>query len=72
MNKKDLTKLLKAGFRVIRTQDRTQTTPPLIKILTLKPGAGDPSWITYEKFDTRAARERRMAELLLDDKTVEG
>lgn len=68
MNKKDLTKLLKADFRVIRTQD----TPPLIKILTLKPGAGDPSWITYEKFDTKAARDRRMAELLLDDKTVEG
>lgn len=67
MNKKDSVKLLKAGFTIVRTQD----TPPLIKTLTLKPGAGDPSWRTFEKFDTKAARDRRMSELLLDNKTVE-
>lgn len=68
MNKKDSVKLLEAGFTIVRTQD----VPPTIKILTLKTGAGDTSWRILEKFDTKAARDRRMAELLLDDKTVEG
>lgn len=65
-------KLLNAGYRIIRSDDMPS---PRIKTLTGHKvdgvnyvSAGD--WCTLEKFDTKAARNRRMAELLRDEKTI--
>ena len=64
MDQKSQMKILAAGFRILRTQDQPK---PIIKYK-------DSSWIewrTLEKFEAKAARDRRLNELLLDDKTVQ-
>lgn len=72
MTQNDRIKLLNAGYRIIRADD---TTSIRIKILTgYRPdgvhyvSAGD--WCTFEKFDTKAERDRRMKELLEDMYTI--
>jgi len=49
-------KVLQAGFIIIRKDDQ-----PNIRIKQLKSNS---SWITLEKFDTKAARDRRYKELM--------
>lgn len=62
------TKLIKAGFTVIR---RFEYGPILIKKAIIKQG-NYIAWVTLEKdFPSRAALNRRMKELLKDQYTVE-
>ncbi|MDH8700847.1 hypothetical protein M2138_000181 [Dysgonomonadaceae bacterium PH5-43] len=49
-------KVLQAGFMIIRKDDQ-----PNIRIKRLKSNS---SWITLEKFDTKAARDRRFKQLM--------
>jgi hypothetical protein len=72
MTQDDRIKLLNAVYRIIRSDDMPS---PRIKTLTGHKvdgvnyvSAGD--WCTLENFDTKAARNRRMAELLRDEKTI--
>lgn len=55
-------KLAAAGFTVIRADE---SPSPRIKKWT-----GESSWTTVENFPTKAARDRRLLELLADPKTV--
>lgn len=50
-------KLMKAGYTFIRKDDQ-----PSPRIKYRKEGSGD--WKTLEKFGTKAARDRRVTELL--------
>lgn len=65
MNQTDQKKIIDAGFTILRRQDNPK---PIIKIKTsLNPY----SWLKGESFETKAARDRAMNELLKRDKCVE-
>ena len=55
-------KIHEAGFKIIRADD---TPSPRIK-----EWKSDSAWVTMEKFDTKAARDRRMQQLLQDPQIV--
>lgn len=55
-------KLAAAGFTTVRADDQPS---PRIKKWT-----GESSWTTMETFPTKAARDRRLLELLADPKTI--
>lgn len=61
-------KILAAGLTVIRKDD---TPGPRIKQLVLS-GSRSLSWKTFEKFDTKAARDRRFKELLQAENVIDG
>jgi len=66
MNETNQQKLVNAGFRIIRREDH------LPAYLRIKVKGGSHEWKTLEKgFATKAALNRRMDELLKDEKTVE-
>lgn len=68
MNATDQQKLVNAGFTIIRKEDFNLNGQMRIKTK----GAGSHEWRTLEKgFPTKAALDRRMKELLQDQKTVE-
>ena len=54
-----MNKLLDAGYTFIRPDNQ-----PNIRIKYRKKGSGD--WKTFEKFETKAARDRRIVALLDD------
>ena len=54
-------KVLRAGFTIIRPDNQPQ---PRIKTLRPTGEFGNLNWVTLEKFDTKAARDRRFRELL--------
>lgn len=56
-------KVMAAGFRIIRTDDQPN---PRIKVKE----NGNYEWRTLEKFETKAARDRRFKELLKDEKVI--
>lgn len=62
MNTNDQDKVTKAGFMIIRPDDY-----PNIRI---KYRVGNGAWSTLEIFDTKAARDRRLKELLKDNLIV--
>jgi hypothetical protein len=68
MNATDQQKLVRAGFTIIRKEIYNAN-----KILRIKTkGSGSHEWKTMEKdFPSIAALERRMNELLKDEKTIE-
>lgn len=55
-------KIQKAGFKIIRADDAPSPR--------IKEWKSDSAWITMEKFDTKAARDRRMQQLLQDPHIV--
>ena len=55
-------KIQKAGFKIIRADDAPSPR--------IKKWKSDSAWITMEKFDTKAARDRRMQQLLQDPHIV--
>lgn len=55
-------KIQKAGFKIIRADDAPSPR--------IKEWKSDSAWITLEKFDTKAARDRRFAELLQEPSIV--
>jgi len=57
-------KVMAAGFRIIRTDDQPS---PRIKVKE----NGNYEWRTLEKFETKAARDRRFIELLKDGKIIQ-
>lgn len=57
MNAESQRKVLASGFKIIRKDDQ-----PVIRIKILK--EVNSSWVTLEKFDTKAARDRRFKELM--------
>lgn len=57
-------KVLKAGFMIIRKDDYPQ---PKIKYKQF----GLSEWRTFEKFPTKAARDRRFKDLLHDSSIIE-
>ena len=57
-------KVMAAGFRILRTSDEPS---PRIKVNK----DGNTGWPTLEKFETKAARDRRFKELLEDNKTIQ-
>lgn len=63
MEANSMTKLMNAGYTFIRSDDQ-----PNIRIKYKKKGSGD--WKTLEKFPTKAARDRRVKELLGEDKII--
>lgn len=75
MNNRDHEKLLKAGYRIIRADDSVGKAR--IKELRFhQPGekyqyVSSMDWYLLESFETKAARNRAMAELLNDPKIVE-
>ena len=60
-------KLIDAGFTVLRTGE---TNKPVIKKCVPSGGLGDTTWVVMERCDTKAARDRRMAELLEDPMVI--
>lgn len=62
MNTNDQDKVIEAGFMIIRPDDF-----PNIRI---KYRVGNGAWKTLEKFDTKAARDRRLKELLKNILTI--
>lgn len=65
MNGTDQQKLVRAGFTIIRKEDH-------IRLIIKFKGPGARDWRTLEKgFASKAALERRMNELLKDEKTVQ-
>lgn len=64
MDQKSHIKVMSAGFRIIRTDDQPT---PRIKVKE----NGNYEWRTLEKFETKAARDRRFKELLVDEKTIQ-
>lgn len=73
MTRADKIKLLRAGFRIIRADDQPK---PRIKefrahVVDGENFVSDGDYYTLERFDTKAARDRAMRELLMDEKTVE-
>ena len=65
MNQTDQHKVMKAGFTIIR---RSNEPSPRIKQKTLE----NPwTWVTLNKFDTKAARDRAADELLKSDNFIE-
>lgn len=70
MNSTDQQKLINAGYTIIRREDQYTSDPHLLRIKYK--GNGFHEWRTLEKgFASKAALERRMKELLNDEKTVE-
>jgi len=63
MGTNDQDKVIATGFTIIRKDDC-----PNIRI---KYRVGNGAWKTLEKFDTKAARDRRLKELLKDNLIVE-
>jgi hypothetical protein len=63
MESTSMNKLMVAGYMFIRTDDS-----PKIRLKFRKQGSGDRK--TFEKFETKAARDRRVKELLKDDKII--
>ena len=63
MNINSQDKVMAAGFKIIRPDDY-----PNIRI---KYRVGNGAWSTLEKFDTKAARDRRFKELLKDNSIIE-
>lgn len=61
-------KLIDAGFTILRPGETRQ---PVIKRCVPSGGLGDTSWVVMEKFPSKAARDRRLAELLEDPMTIE-
>ena len=55
-------KIQKAGFKIIRADDAPSPR--------IKEWKSDSAWVTMEKFDTKAARDRRMQQLLQDPHIV--
>lgn len=58
------TKVMAAGFRIIRKDDYPQ---PRIKVKTNRQGS---DWRTLEKFETKAARDRAFKDMLKDSMTI--
>jgi hypothetical protein len=63
MEQKSQLKVMAAGFKIIRPADFPS---PRIKVKTHL----SREWSTLEKFDTKAARDRRFDELLEDKKII--
>ena len=63
MTTRDQDKVIAAGFTIIRTDDF-----PNIRI---KYRVGNGAWKTLEKFECKAARDRRLKELLKNILTIE-
>ena len=57
-------KVMAAGFRILRTDDQPS---PRIKVKE----NGNYEWRTLEKFEIKAARDRRFKELLQESKTIQ-
>ncbi len=62
MDKHSQSKVIAAGFTIIRADD--QPSP------RNKAKGKSHEWKTLEKFDTKAARDRRFEELLEDDNVI--
>lgn len=60
-------KLIAAGFTIVRSGE---TNVPIIKKCTVSSPLGNLSWTIMEKFTTKAARDRRLAELKTDHKVI--
>lgn len=60
-------KLVEAGFTVIRRGDARQ---PIIKKATLEGEIRNVRWVIMERFETKAARDRRVKELEADPKVI--
>lgn len=60
-------KLIDAGFTVLRPGETRQ---PVIKKCVQSSGLGDIAWVEMEKFPSKAARDRRLNELLEDPMTI--
>lgn len=60
-------KLIDAGFTVLRPGETRQ---PVIKKCVQSSGLGDIAWVVMEKFPSKAARDRRLNELLEDPMTI--
>lgn len=67
MNIDSQSKVMRAGFIILRRDDQPQ---PRIKRLEPR-WPRDPAWVTHEKFDTKAARDRRFRELLENPEVIE-
>jgi hypothetical protein len=57
MERRSMEKLMEAGYIFLRSDDS-----PNVRIKYRQKGSGD--WKTLEKFETKAARERRLNQLL--------
>lgn len=62
MRTTDLIKLRNAGYTIVRADDYPRPR--------IKKYADNSSWVTVENFDTKAARDRALAKMLEDDKTL--
>lgn len=63
MDRKDHSKIMAKGFRIIRKID-------VPKICIKERDANTQNWVTLQNFETKAARDREADRLLQSDKTV--
>lgn len=63
MDQQSQIKVIKAGFQIIRCDDQPQ---PRIKIK----GDYSHAWTTFDKFNTKAARNEKFKELMLKPKII--
>lgn len=63
-------KLIDAGFTVIRSGYTKGNHPIIKKAIIADRAVKNVSWITMEKFDSKAARDRRLKELEADPKVI--
>ena len=63
-------KLIAAGFTVIRSGYTKGNQPIIKKAIIADRAVKNVSWITMEKFDSKAARDRRLKELEADPKFI--
>ena len=66
MRTDDIKKLVKAGYTIVRADDYPK---PRIKTYGLSRGKRG-VWLTLDNYDTKAARDRALAKMLEDDKTI--
>lgn len=63
-------KLIAAGFTVIRSGYTKGNQPIIKKAIIADRAVKSVSWITMEKFDSKAARDRRLKELEADPRVI--
>lgn len=67
MERRSTEKLQKRGFILLRTEDSSNTKSAAGVKYIIKQSSSLGSWRKLEEFPTKAARERRLKELLVDE-----
>lgn len=67
----DHKKLVKAGFRIFRKEENIKVIKELVLTNSFSGGQSH-GWSYYGRYDTKKAMNEAFAELMKDDKNIEG